>query len=213
MPSVIKYTLFLLADVAIIWLIVHFTLSMLRGGEAFQRFMAGNGGSFNKYSFYTLAVLLSFGFALYGALLFLFSWMPHWWLYGEGWMAQLLAGLGAFWGAFALPYFLKETQAKFLELRRSKLRAKAFETRLPEFAGCFGKYPEQDAFARLKREIDEAEKSHTMYQEDIEVCRYLLAVFRKSHVARSDAAPQTDNSGMAIAKIFGRSTDSAQTGP
>jgi len=207
MPSVIWYGLLLAADIAIIGLIVNFTLSMLRGGAAFQRFMAGNGGEFNKYSFYTLAVLFSFGFALYGALLFLFSWMPHWWLYGEGWMAQLLAGLGAFWGAFALPYFLKETQAKFLELHRSKLQLKAFETRLPEFAGCFGKYPEQDAFARLKREIDEGEKSHTMYQEDVEVCRYLLHIFRKAHVARSDAAPQTDKSDMAIATLFGRSAD------
>jgi hypothetical protein len=31
MPSVIKYSLFVLADLAIIGFIVHYTLSMLRG--------------------------------------------------------------------------------------------------------------------------------------------------------------------------------------
>jgi hypothetical protein len=65
--------------------------------------------------------MISFGLAVYGALVFLFSWMPHRWVsYSEDgdpmWMAANLAGLGAFFGVIALLQFLMKKHGDFLEI-------------------------------------------------------------------------------------------------
>jgi hypothetical protein len=87
MPSLIKYVLLLQADLTIIGCILHCFISMLRGRAPFQRdpvFIWGyDRRSLLAYSYYGVTIL-SIGLALYGALIFLFSWMPHRWVvYGE----------------------------------------------------------------------------------------------------------------------------------
>jgi hypothetical protein len=84
---------------------------------------------------YCLAVLLSFGLALYGALLFLLSWMPYEWLHydedgDESWMASWLAYGGAFFGTGFLLYGLEKTKAKILklgDLQLGEAKERAFE--------------------------------------------------------------------------------------
>jgi hypothetical protein len=140
---------------------------------------------------YLGAVALSVGLALYGSLIFLFSWMPHRWVtYGEEgdpiWKAALLSGMGAFFGTGALLDGLIKAQAKISELDRWKLHAekkRAFEELIKhELAeiGSMLRYSalERDVFVRLERKIDEAEKVHKIYPGDAEVCRDLLATFR-----------------------------------
>jgi hypothetical protein len=138
MPSVIKHSLLLVADLAIIGFIVHYTLSMLRGSNAVEERLTrqrhpGKLDKLTAYSYYG-AVLLSFGLALYGALLFLLSWMPYDWLHydedGDDGSAVQLAVMGAFFGTGFLLSGLEKTKAKILELGRSQLReakARAFE--------------------------------------------------------------------------------------
>src|SRR5215471_17003208 len=135
MPSVIKYTLFLLADLAIVGCIVHYGYSTLTvsGSVALDNFARRSESSFPKkydklkMNSYFVAGFISLGLALYGVLVFLFSWMPHRWVsYDDDgdpmWMAANLAGLGAFFGAVALLQFLMKTHGKFLELHRLQLR-------------------------------------------------------------------------------------------
>jgi hypothetical protein len=142
MPNVIKYSLLLVADLAIIGFIVHFTLSMMRGSNPADERLTrqrhpGKLDKLTAYSYF-VAVLLSFGLALYGALLFLFSWMPYEWLHydedgDEYWMTSWLAGMGALFGTGFLLSGLEKTKAKILELGDLQLReakAKAFEKQI-----------------------------------------------------------------------------------
>jgi hypothetical protein len=198
MPSVIKYCLFLMADLAIIGFIVHFTFCSLRGKEPIVWGRPGHN-SIKEHS-HLLAVMFSFGLVLYGALVFLFSWMPDQWItyYEDGDQmrtAESLAGTAALMGAFALPQVLTDTQAKFVklnwELDRLKGReasADAFERELSTMLQWFQSPGLQaDVFVRLERAIDEAEKGYDREQEQI--YRNLLNVFQKARGAPSPAIP------------------------
>ena len=116
--------------------------------------------------------------------------MPYRWVsHGENptWVAAILAGIGAFIALVALMGVLLKTQAKFLELHRWQLRdakeeafQKLWKYELTTISLIYrSPEPESDAVCeRLKRDIDEAEKGHTIFVEDAEVCRDLLNTFR-----------------------------------
>jgi hypothetical protein len=164
MPSLIKYFLFLLADIAIIGCILHFVISMLRGHDPFGRdpvFIWGRDRREFLARSYYFAVMLSVGLALYGSLIFLFLWTPHRWvIYGEEgdpeWIARVLSALGAFAGMGAFMHSLTTAQAKIT-----------------------------DVFARLERNIDKAEKGYKINRRDSEVCRDMLSAFRaaRGHIS------------------------------
>jgi hypothetical protein len=204
MPSVIKYSLFVLADLAIIGFIIHFGYSTLtvQGSIALER--SARRRKFPtrfdklKEGSYYVAVFLSLGLALYGVLVFLFSWMPHQWVsYDEDgdrpmWMAANLAGIGAFFGAVALMSFLMKTHGQFLELHRLQQRqakADAFDkllnyelTQIRLMLQRSGGL-DADVPVWIERAIDKAEKDHTIFDEDAEVCRDLLNIFRMARAA------------------------------
>ena len=110
---------------------------MLRGQPSLMERMGRHPGTFDKLKVgsYYGAVLLSFGLAVYGALFFLFSWMPYEWLHydedgDEYWMASWLAGMGAFFGTGFLLYGLEKTKAKILklgDLQLGEAKARTFE--------------------------------------------------------------------------------------
>jgi hypothetical protein len=138
MPSLIKYVLFLAADLMIIGCLIHFTYSTLYGRTELEQFARRAYSSFRTrgdeikvYSYYVV-VFLSGGLALYGALLFLFSWMPHRWVtYSDDgdptWNAEMFAFMGAVAGTLALMQGLLHAYAKILELHRAQPRHKKFE--------------------------------------------------------------------------------------
>jgi hypothetical protein len=194
MPSVIKYSLFVLADVAIIGCIVHFGYSTLtpRASIALEEFMARSSrpGSTRidqlKGGSYLLAVFISLALAMYGSLRFLFAWTPN---------AGELSAFTAFMGTIAsMGFVLTNTKADLYrsQLREAKEEAfkKLIRTALTGI-GPIARHPELEAnrLASLKCEIDEAEKSRTIYEEDAALCRYLLNVFEaasRDHSARRD---------------------------
>jgi hypothetical protein len=201
MPSLIKYFLFLLADIAIIGCILHFVISMLRGHDPFGRdpvFIWGRDRREFLARSYYFAVMLSVGLALYGSLIFLFLWMPHRWVtYGEEgdpeWIARVLSALGAFAGMGAFMHSLTTAQAKISELDDWKLHAekeRAFEWLIRAELTQIGLMirsaeRETDVFARLERNIDKAEKGYKINRRDSEVCRDMLSAFRaaRGHIS------------------------------
>ena len=194
MPSVIKYTLLLAADLVIIGCLVHFTFCTLRGSTALEEFTARSQASsarFDKLKAYSyfVVVLLGFGLALCGALIFLFSWMPDRWVtLGKDlmWIPEGLLGTGVLFGTVALTQQLTKTHAKLLELHHSQLRLRkvnSFEQLIKRELAQIGRMLrrsklEADALVGLGREIDEAEEGHKIYPQHVELCREMLDLFR-----------------------------------
>jgi hypothetical protein len=199
MPSVIKYSLFVLADLAILGFIVHYTLSMLRGQTSLMERLdrMRHPGTFDKLKVgsYYVAVLLSFGLALYGALVFLFSWMPYEWLHydqdgDEYWMASWLAGMGAFFGTGFLLYGLEKTNAKILKLGDLQL----------------GEAKERAFVKLIKNELDQIRwiLSHSQLKDVISTVRNLVAIFGSDETKTQTncqiddlSGPQTEVAKMA----------------
>jgi len=191
MANLFMYTLLFAADLAIIGFVTHYFVKTLHWHmPSYAPQSTAPTLEKLKINGYYLIVLMGVGLALYGALIFLFSWMPRQWVnYDEDgdpiWVAQWLASLGAFFGAFALLGALEkapELQKQISRLQDHVTKAEAFNklirreidqyswiTRMPET-------DRQNSFVRLDREIDEAK----IFAEDARVCRDLLRILRET---------------------------------
>lgn len=195
MPSLIKYAFFLAADLVIIGSLIHFTFSMCYGSTALEKLATRTMRQETKGGYvYWAVVFLAVGIALYGALIFLFSWMPHRWVaYTEDgdpmWKAETLAGTLTLFGTMAFIQGLTHAHSRILELSESQSReekAKAFKGLIEGELHLFAEllhYPEMyeafEQFAlRLEHKIDEAERKFEIFPDNARVCRSLLATFR-----------------------------------
>jgi hypothetical protein len=148
------------------------------------------------YSYFAVLVI-GIGLALYGALSFLFSWMPHrWGSYDEEgeWTttAMSLSLFGAFIGLFGLLSSLEKTAAKVSELQKKvsdlQLRqtmAASFDKLLQREVAAFASilaYPETAAtrLAKIEQEIKEAESTRAVFLDDARICRDLVDTFRQA---------------------------------
>jgi hypothetical protein len=200
MPALVKYALLSAADLMIIGVLVHYFLAMLHWyTPPFEQPYRDRYRTptrvekLKKYSYFAVLFVGTF-LALYGALSFLFSWMPHRWgtFDDDGeWTttAHGLSMLGAFVGMFTLLFGLEKTVEKVSEISELKLRqskSEAFCKLLQREVGHFGRmlaYPETaaaDHLARVEQEIEEAEKSGTVYYEDARICRDLVGTLRRA---------------------------------
>ena len=170
MANLIKYTLLLAGDLIFISCVVHFFVNRVcwHIPSKYVDWSTSKREKFEHYAYFW-AVLIGLGLAIYGAVLFLFSWMPHRWVsYSEDgdpiWWAELLAGNAAFFGALSLGHYIEKsadafsklqnqcTKAEtFREIIEDELRQLSFVLRQPEAAA--------DCFKRITKEIDEAEGS------------------------------------------------------
>lgn len=191
MPALIKYALLLAADLTIIGCLVHYFFATLHWyTPPFER-PDRNPPELEKltaYSYYVVVCVSAF-LSLFGALSFLFSWMPHrWGTYDEGeWTttATALSMLGAFYGTILLVGGLGKTAKKVSDLQLRQTRAEAFYRLLQREVGHFGsilRHPESaaDRFAKTEQEIEEAERTQAIFVEDARVCRDLVAVLRRA---------------------------------
>lgn len=198
MANLARYSLLLVADSVIIGCLVHYCLSTLYWHvptplgvphyslrTRFERLKA--------YSYVGL-VLLSFGFALYGSLIFLFSWMPHRWAsYDEDgdpiWIATGLAGMGALAGAVALADGLEKTVDKVSKLRMAEAFEKLIKQEVDQLGAAYPKLT-ADLLAKLEHQIEAAVNTRTIYIEDARVCRDLLDIFRRMAPPKPATGPQ-----------------------
>jgi hypothetical protein len=182
MPSVIEYGLYLLADLAVIGFIVHFSFGVFHENTAVQRFMAGNGPSFNKHSFThspcssasDLRCTAHCSFSSHGCHTGGFTAKG-------GWPSCLRGVLGS---DVAVARTGKNECQDFkigsfaIGVAKSNNFAQLIKLELAEI-GRTRQYPEQpDPLLRLAHLIDEAEKRQTIYPEHAKLCRQLLDVIR-----------------------------------
>jgi hypothetical protein len=187
MANLLKYALLLAADLAIIGCVVHYCFRTLHWHTPFEEphYRTPKLEKLKQYSYYAV-VLLGFALALYGSLIFLFSWMPHRWHDEDGmWEATSISILGAFWGTLALLSGLGKTADKIFKLKFREAKAEAFQKLIEQELDQFGwalRHPEQ-------HKIEEAEKSRTIYDENARVCRNLVSSFRMALSERSNRNP------------------------
>ncbi len=203
MPNLVKYALFLAADVAIIGCVTHYCFMKLHWHlPSFPPF---------KDRFHTLTnnsyctiVVLGVALALYGSLSFLFSWMPQEWIeYDEDgnaiWIAETLSTVGAFFGMIGLLSGLEHSSNKLSELQIRAAKSAEFEKLIKRELNeirWIVRDPEMAAkvLRTLELEIREADKKRLIYNDDAGVCLNMLGIFQTAISQRCADAGRPEGS-------------------
>jgi hypothetical protein len=186
MANLVKYILLLAADLVIIGCLVRYCLSTLHwhvptllGARGYS--LRTSFERLKAYSYVGL-VLLSFVLAVYGSLIFLFSWMPR---------SDNVVGwswIGAFVGAVALVSGLENTVEKASKLQMAEAFEGLIKQEVDQIRGR--ELITADLLAKLEQQIEAAVNNRTIYIEDARVCRDLLDIFGRLVPPKSPAGPQ-----------------------
>jgi hypothetical protein len=194
MPDLVKYALLLAVDLTIIGVLVHYFLARLHWYTPVLTppitsdfYNLSSFDQLKRFSYFAV-VVVGILIGLHGAFDLLFEWMPPGWGgYNEDdeWVstASHWSSLCAFFAGVALLGSLEKTAEKVSELQLRQSKSEAFNELLKREVAHLGSMlrhseTSADHFAKVKQEIEQAQRSGAVDFEDARICGDLISIFR-----------------------------------